>query len=90
MPGLHAYLNDFPSLARICTAHPPHHDLPPSAWRQCGASWAGAPVGFLAQHYGWQAIWALWTGSVVTAGVLLALPNLMLARRGEDVGVKVD
>lgn len=58
---------------------------------QVGASWAGAPVGFVAQHYGWGAIRLLWGASILSSTVLLAVPGLLRQweLRKEREGLKV-
>ena len=48
---------------------------------QVGASWAGAPVGFVAQHWGWGAIKHLWAASLVAAAGCLSVPGLLVKAR---------
>lgn len=48
---------------------------------QVGASWAGAPVGFVAQHWGWGAIRHLWAASLVAAAGSLSVPGLLVKAR---------
>ncbi|EWM25612.1 Major facilitator superfamily domain, general substrate transporter [Nannochloropsis gaditana] len=52
---------------------------------QVGASWAGAPVGFVAQHWGWGAIRHLWAASLLASAGLLSAPGLIVkARRAAE------
>jgi hypothetical protein len=48
---------------------------------QVGASWAGAPVGFVAQHWGWGAIKHLWAASLLAAAGCLSVPGLLVKAR---------
>lgn len=48
---------------------------------QVGASWAGAPVGFIAQHWGWGAIRHIWALSVILAAGFLAIPGMIVGTK---------
>lgn len=48
---------------------------------QVGASWAGAPVGFVAQHWGWGAIKHLWAASLLATAGCLSVPGLLVKAR---------
>ena len=48
---------------------------------QVGASWAGAPVGFVAQHWGWGAIRHMWAASLLASAGFLSVPGLLVQVR---------
>jgi len=50
----------------------------PTPLYQCGTTWAGAPVGFLAHHYGWGAIYHLFMTVTLMAGVFFLIPALQV------------